>query len=103
MLEDFYGLLPINPNTFLNCTDRKVANLIMIEIPDRPVGFFKIAQSREEASSNPTQSLNSTVEIDPLNVVAFLILQDILSQICIKSPETERTHVAKNYRHWCIL
>ncbi len=65
MLEDFYGLLPINPNAFLNCTDGKVANLIMIEIPDRLVGFFKVARSREEASSNPTPSLNSAVEIDP--------------------------------------
>ncbi len=37
----------------------------MIEIPDRLVGFFKVARSREEASSNPTPSLNSAVEIDP--------------------------------------
>ena len=51
MLEDFYGLLPINPSTFLHCTDANVANLIMIEIPDRLVGFFKIARSRQ-ASNN---------------------------------------------------
>ena len=65
MLEDFYGLLPIDPNVFLHCTDGNVANLIMIEIPDRLVGFFKVARSRQEASNNPTQSVNSVVEIDP--------------------------------------
>ena len=64
MLEDFYGLLPINANVFLHCTDGNVANL-MIEIPDGLVGFFKVARSRQEASNNPTQSVNSTVKIDP--------------------------------------
>lgn len=65
MLEDFYGLLPINPSTFLHCTDGNVANLIMIEIPDRLVGFFKIANSREEARNNPTQPESKTIELDP--------------------------------------
>ena len=64
MLEDFYGLLPINPSTFLHCTDANVANLIMIEIPDRLVGFFKIARSRQ-ASDNSSQEVTNAVEIDP--------------------------------------
>lgn len=42
LLEEFYGLLPITPSTFLHCTDANVANLIMIEIPDRLVGFLKL-------------------------------------------------------------
>ena len=57
MSEDFYGLLPIKPGTFLDCTDGNVANLVMIKISDRLVGFFKIARSREEASNYPTQSV----------------------------------------------
>ena len=79
MLEDFYGLLPIKPSTFLDCTDGNVANLVMIEIPDRLVGFFKIARSREEASNYPTQSVKSAVEIDaaergPLSYIAGYIV-----------------------------
>lgn len=67
LLEEFYGLLPITPSTFLHCMDANVANLIMIEIPDRLVGFFKIAQSREEAKNNPTQTTSSATdfELDP--------------------------------------
>lgn len=67
MLEDFYGLLPIDPTTFLHCTDGNVANLIMIEIPDRLVGYFKIANSREEARNNPTQpeAESKTIELNP--------------------------------------
>ena len=67
MLEDFYGLLPIDPTTFLHCTDGNVANLIMIEIPDRLVGYFKISNSREEARNNPTQpeAESKTIELNP--------------------------------------
>ena len=34
MLEDFYGLLSIEPSTFLHYTNGRVANLVMIETPD---------------------------------------------------------------------
>ena len=46
----------------MHYSDGNVANLVMIEIPDRLVGFFKIARSRE-SSNYPTQSVNSAVDI----------------------------------------
>jgi hypothetical protein len=49
----------------INCTDGNVANLILIEISDRLVRFFKIVQPKHLTSSNSKQLVNSTVEIDP--------------------------------------
>jgi hypothetical protein len=63
LLEEFYGLLPVNASKFLNCTEDNVANLIMIEIPDRIVGFFKISQSRENAKTKQTYS-GADIEAD---------------------------------------
>ena len=101
MLEDFYRLLPINPSTFLHCTDANVANLIMIEIPDRLVRFFKIARS-QQASNNSSQE-PARLKLIPLNVILFFISQDTSFQKCIKSPETKRTQPATNYKCWCVV
>ena len=67
LLEEFYGLLPINASTFLNCPENNVGNLIMIEIPDHLVGFYKISQVQEDAKKTPTSTSSSTktIEISP--------------------------------------
>ena len=41
LLESFYGLMS-NSSTLLNCKDSRVANLIMIHIPDHLVGFCNV-------------------------------------------------------------
>ena len=38
LLESFYGSM-LNSSTLLNCKDSRVANLVMIHIPDHLVGF----------------------------------------------------------------
>ena len=43
LLEEFYGLLPINASTAY-CPENNVGNLTMIEIPDHLGGFYKISQ-----------------------------------------------------------
>ena len=48
LLEDFHGLIP-NANKYLNCPDSNAAAIIMIEIPDRLAGFFKVCQNRENS------------------------------------------------------
>ena len=52
-LEEFYGLLPINASVFLNCPDNNVGNLIMIEIPDRLVGFCKLSVGQADEQNKP--------------------------------------------------
>ena len=67
LLEEFYWLLPITRSTFLHYTDATVANLIIDEISDHLVGFFKIAQFREGAKNNLTKTSSSATdfELDP--------------------------------------
>lgn len=64
LLEAFYGLTP-NASKYLNCPDSNAANVIMIEIPDRLAGFFKICQHREEARAKPRTTTTSNLKLDP--------------------------------------
>ena len=48
LLEDFDGLIP-NANKYLNCPDSNAAAIIMIEIPDRLAGFFKVCKNRKNS------------------------------------------------------
>ena len=41
LLQSFYGLMPKSAD-LLNCTDSRVANLVMIRIPDHLVGFLNV-------------------------------------------------------------
>ena len=85
LLEEFYGLLPINASTFLNCPENNVGNLIMIEIPDHLVGFYKISQVQEDAKKNPISTNSSstkTIEISlhkrgPFSYIAGCIISKL--------------------------
>ncbi len=61
----------------LCCPDTNAANIIMIEIPDRLAGFFKISQTRE-GSAEPTTALNelklNPSEHGPLSYIAGYII-----------------------------
>ena len=61
LLEEFYGLIP-NANKYLNCPDSNAATIIMIEIPDRLAGFFKVCQNREKVCAT---TASSDLKIDP--------------------------------------
>jgi hypothetical protein len=47
LLESFYGLIP-RPCEFLKYDDYKIANLIMIQLPDFLVGFFNTSNNGQQ-------------------------------------------------------
>ena len=61
LLEDFYALIS-NANRYLNCPDSNAATIIMIEIPDRLAGFFKVCQNRGKSC---TTVASNDLKIDP--------------------------------------
>ena len=65
LLEDFYGLIPRSCE-FLSCADFRVANLIMIHIPDHLVGFYN-TNSRQTANKGSTSVVlvEQAIEINP--------------------------------------
>ena len=64
LLESFYSFIPRSCE-LLNCGDFKIANLIMIHIPDHFVGFYNISQIREKGESS-TAADQQAMRIDPV-------------------------------------
>lgn len=91
LLEQFYGLLPANASKFLNCTEDNVANLIMIEIPDRLVGFFKISQSRENATKQTYWDADMEADTTQLHPCERGPLSYIAGYIVSKLYQTSRS------------
>ena len=65
-----------------DCPDSNAASMIMIEIPDRLVGFSKVCQNREEAITKPTTTSTVNLKIDqselgPLSYVAGYIVSKL--------------------------
>jgi hypothetical protein len=59
-LESFYGLIPKSCQ-LLGCDDYKVANLVMIELPEHLIGHHNTTQETD----NPTPQSESITKIDP--------------------------------------
>ena len=62
LLEEFYGLI-LDASKYLNCPDANAACIIMIEIPDRLAGYFKLRRIREQSEIRPT--VTSDIKLDP--------------------------------------
>ena len=62
LLEEFYGLI-LDASKYLNCPDANAACIIMIEIPDRLAGYFKLRRIREQSEIKPT--VTSDIKPDP--------------------------------------
>ena len=60
MLESFYGLIPQSCE-LLTCEDYRIANLIMIQLPDFLIGFC----NRTNMTSNQTEGDDSVSKLDP--------------------------------------
>jgi hypothetical protein len=92
LLEDFYGLIPRSCE-LLNCGDFKVANLIMIHIPDHLVGFYNISQMRDkgESSSGAEQPVKiNPAELGPLSYVGGYVVSQLFKRNKGKSsPQNE--------------
>ena len=86
LLECFYGLIPRSCE-LLKCENHKVANLVMIHIPQHLVGFHNTSAANEEASKkDSTQTQLDPSERGPLSYVAGYIISKLF-QINRKNKE----------------
>ena len=96
LLEECYGLIP-NAREYSCCPGTNAANIIMIEIPDRLAGFFKISQTRE-GSAEPTTALNelklNPSEHGPLSYIAGYIISKLYKESRNRKNECEEEFLA---------
>jgi hypothetical protein len=52
LLETFYGLIP-PLEKLLKCDDYRIANLVLIELPDFLVGIYKTSQINKTQDDTP--------------------------------------------------
>ena len=80
LLESFYGLIPRSCE-LLNCQDFKVANLIMIHLPEHLIGFYNTSHETTgtgEGSSTPKAKPQlDSVERGPLSYVAGYVISKL--------------------------
>jgi hypothetical protein len=70
--EYFYGLIPRSCE-FLKCDDYKIANLIMIQLPDFLVGFFNASNIGQTQVKEDTPPALDQAETGPLSYIAGYI------------------------------
>ena len=79
LLESFYGLIPQSCE-LLNCNNYKVANLIMIHLPEHLIGFYNTSQTSSQTSdtgiSTPPLQLDPA-EHGPLSYVAGYVVSKL--------------------------
>ncbi len=85
LLESFYGLIPRSCE-LLNCDDYRVANLVMVQIPDHLAIYYEINHTRTTTESSSTRSKQ---EIDhdergPFSYLAGYVVSK-LHKTCVKS------------------
>lgn len=95
LLESFYGLIPRSCE-LLNCQDYKVANLIMIHLPEHLIVFYNTSQTTGKDSSTAKPLELDPAEYGPLSYLAGYVIGK-LYQLNRKKREKE----TKNYRHCC--
>lgn len=77
LLESFYGLMPGSAK-LLNCEDSRVANIVMIHIPDHLVGFVNINRMRSSSAVTETNSQKiKSSEHGPLEYIAGYVVQKL--------------------------
>ena len=75
LLESFYGLM-LNSSTLLNCKDSRVANLIMIHIPDHLVGFCNVGLMGEKTVEPADYEIQSS-EHGPLSYIIGYVVSKL--------------------------
>ena len=75
LLESFYGLM-LNSSTFLNCRDSRVANLVMIHVPDHLVGFANLDQVGEETLESVDYEIQPS-EHEPLSYIVGYVVSKL--------------------------
>ena len=92
LLESFYGLMPESAK-LLNCKDSRVANIVMIHIPDHLVGFVNVNRMRCSSAETETNSEKiESSEHGPLEYIAGYVVQK-LCKACRKSSKTDSSEL----------
>jgi uncharacterized C2H2 Zn-finger protein len=76
LLESFYGLIP-RSYEFLKGDDYKIANLIMIQLPDFLVGFFNTSNIGQTQVKEDTPHALDQAETGPLSYIAGYIISKL--------------------------
>jgi hypothetical protein len=94
LLESFYGLIPRSCE-LLNCDDYRVANLVMVQIPEYLASYYEInpTGATTESSSNASKQEIDPDERGPLSYLARYVVSK-LHKTCVKSTD-------KNYCLYC--
>ena len=77
LLETFYGLIP-RSRELLKCDDYRIANLILIQMPDFLVGFYKT--STVTKTQNETSATLEPAELGPLSYIAGYIVSKLVNK-----------------------
>ena len=75
LLESFYGLM-LNSSTLLNCKDSRVANLVMIHIPDHLVGLCNVGLVGEKTLESADYEIQPS-EHGPLSYIAGYVVSKL--------------------------
>ena len=75
LLKSFYGLM-LNSSTLLNCKDSRVANLVMIHVPDHLVGFANLGQVGEETLESVDYEIQPS-EHGPLSYIVGYVVSKL--------------------------
>ncbi|CAB4037698.1 Hypothetical predicted protein [Paramuricea clavata] len=75
LLESFYGLM-LNSSTLLNCKDSRVANPVMIHIPDHLVGFCNVGLVGEKTLESADYEIQPSAH-GPLSYIAGYVMSKL--------------------------
>ena len=83
LLEAFYGLM-LNLSVLLNCKDSRVANLVMIHIPDHLVAFCNVGLVGEKTLETADHKIQPS-EHGPLSYIAGYVVSKLNKASKVKS------------------
>lgn len=76
LIEPFYGLIP-QSRELLKCEDYKVANLVMIQLPDFLFRFYNTAHRHDPSTMSATSPQLNPTEHGPLSNIAGYIVSKL--------------------------
>ena len=98
LLESFYGLMPKSAQ-LLNCTDSRVANLVMIHIPNHLVGFFNVQNVSQERDTESTPDCKiEPSEHGPLSYISGYVISKLGRASKSKEENTELQALLQNLK-----
>ena len=95
LLELFYGLIPRSCE-LLKCTNYKIANLVMIQLPDFLVGFFNTCN--QNIANEMQEMPASSPQLNPAKHGLRHISPDILSANFTRRIERKKVNVMRKFK-----